>query len=409
MPAGLDDYAAVVGAAEIEEIRALARVIGPRSIKHVNSTAVGGGVAEILQRLVPLLNEIGITTRWEVIKGGSDFFAVTKAFHNALHGKPETIRPEMFETFRECNSLNAETMTFDEDLIVIHDPQPAALVEKRRRNGGHWVWRCHIDVSKPDPTVWEFLRPWIESYDAAIFSAPSFTQRLPIQQYLISPSIDPLSTKNREIDPETVEDVYRRFGIDLARPVLLQVSRFDRLKDPFGLAEAYRMVRRRIDCQLVLAGGGASDDPEGVDVLNELRAARGEDPDFHILHLPPTSDVEINALVRGATVVVQNSRKEGFGLTVTEALWKGKPVVTRPVGGIVLQVRHGVTGLLCHSTEGLASSIHYLLSHPEVAQRLGQMGREHVRHNFLITRHLREALLLMIGLERPDARIIAMD
>jgi trehalose synthase len=409
MSARLVDYAPLVGEAEVEEIRALARLVEGKRVKHVNSTAVGGGVAEILHRLVPLLEEVGIPTRWEVIKGGSEFFAVTKAFHNALHGKAETIRPEMLETFREFSAMNAGAMSFDEDVVVIHDPQPVALVESRKRGEGHWVWRCHIDVSNPDPQVWEFLRPWVEVYDAAIFSSPAFAQVLPIRQFLIPPSIDPLTWKNRDLEPEEIEAVYERFQIDRRRPVVLQVSRFDRLKDPFGLIHAYRMVKKRSDCQLVLAGGGATDDPEGLEVLQELRAMANGDPDLYLLHLPPASDLEINALVRGATVVVQNSSKEGFGLTVAEALWKGKPVVTRPVGGITQQVQHGLTGLLANSTEGLAYHIRYLLSHPDIGQHLGSQGREHVRHNFLITRHLRQALLLIIGLEHPGASNIKMN
>ena len=406
MGPGLDEYSPIVGRNEIDEIRALARAVEGKRMIHVNSTAVGGGVAEILHRLVPLLEDVGIHARWEVIKGGGDFFAVTKAFHNALHGKPENIRPDMLDTFREYSNRNAAALEFDADLIVIHDPQPVALVEKRGHDGRRWLWRCHIDVSRPDPRVWEFLRPWIESYDGAIFSAPGFSQALPIPQFLIPPSIDPLATKNRDMLPEEVSGIYDRFSIDRGRPVVLQISRFDRLKDPFGLISAYRIVRRRTDCQLVLAGGGATDDPAGVEVLQELNAMRGDDPDLHILHLPPGSDLEINALVRGATVVVQNSAKEGFGLTVSEALWKGKPVISRPVGGISLQVRHGVTGLMAHSSEGLASHIRYLLSHPEAAARLGELGREHVRHNFLITRHLRHALLLMIALDHPGDREI---
>ena len=406
MTATLDDYAPIVGRTEVDEIRALAGPIQGKRIRHVNSTAVGGGVAEILHRLVPLLEEVGIPAKWDVIKGGGDFFAVTKAFHNALHGKPETIRPDMLETFREYSAMNAAALDLDGDVVVIHDPQPIALVEKRGQNGQKWVWRCHIDVSRPDPQVWEFLRTWVELYDAAIFSAPSFSQALPIPQFLIPPSIDPLSTKNRDLAPEEVADVYERFSIDRGRPVILQISRFDRLKDPFGLVEAYQMVRKRTDCQLVLAGGGATDDPEGAEVLMELQTMQGNDEDIHILHLPPGSDLEINALVRGATVVVQNSIKEGFGLTVSEALWKAKPIITRPVGGISLQVTHGLTGLMAHSTEGVASQIRYLLSHPEVAERLGRLGREHVRHNFLITRHLRQALLLLTALDHPGERDI---
>jgi len=393
---GVDDYAAVVGAAEIHEIRALAKRLAGRSIKMVNSTAVGGGVAEILNRLVPLLDEVGIATRWEVITGGEPFFEVTKAFHNALHGAPFANRREWFDLFLRTNTENRQLMSFDEDLIVIHDPQPVALVEARNGSRGNWVWRCHIDLSRPNTDVWEFLRPYVERYDAALFSAPAFTRGLPVPQYLFSPSIDPLADKNRDLDPEFIRGVVERFGIDPERPILTQVSRFDRLKDPLGVIEAFRSVRKYADCQLVLAGGGATDDPEGEAVLREIKEAAKGDPDIRILDLPPDSHLEINALQRASTIVIQKSLREGFGLTVAEALWKKKPVVASAVGGIPRQVIHKLTGMLVHSVEGCAYQIRFLLSNPEFARTLGENGHEHVKENFLITQNLRRYLLLLL-------------
>jgi trehalose synthase len=393
---GVDDYAAVVGAAEIHEIRALARRLAGRSIKMVNSTAVGGGVAEILNRLVPLLDEVGIATCWEVITGDEPFFAVTKAFHNALHGGPFAGRRESFDLFLRTNEENRQHMNFDEDLIVIHDPQPVALVEARNGSRGNWVWRCHIDLSRPNTDVWEFLRPYVERYDAALFSAPAFTRGLPIPQYLFSPSIDPLADKNRNLDPEFIRGVVERFGIDPERPILTQVSRFDRLKDPLGVIEAFRSVRKYADCQLVLAGGGATDDPEGAAVLREIKEAAKGDPDVRILDLPPDSHLEINALQRASTIVIQKSLREGFGLTVAEALWKKKPVVASAVGGIPRQVIHKLTGMLVHSVEGCAYQLRFLLSNPEFARTLGENGHEHVKENFLITQNLKRYLLLLL-------------
>ncbi len=405
--AKLEDYREVVGGPELDELRQLARHIKGRRMKHVNSTSVGGGVAEILNRMVPLLRELGIDARWEVIKGGDDFFNVTKLFHNALHGKEENITEEMYRTFQAYNRNNAEQMDFDsDDCVFIHDPQPICLVEKRRGVGSSWVWRCHIDVSQPSTAVWDFLRPYIERYDGMVISSPSFSQQVPIPQYLIPPSIDPLADKNRDLDPSLVERVLDKYGIDRGRPVVTQISRFDRLKDPVGLIQAYKLARRRIDCQLVLAGGGATDDPEGLLVLEEVKAEAGDDPDIRVLHLPPGADLEINALVRGSSIVVQNSVKEGFGLTVSEALWKGKPVISRPVGGITQQVINEVTGLLVHSTEGLAYAIRFLLANPEKAMELGRNGRNFVRSHFLITRHLRRYLLVMISLMQRDKREI---
>lgn len=399
-PAALDDYQAVVGASEMAELRTLAQALGGRRIKMVNSTAVGGGVAEILNRLVPLLEELGVPTRWEVITGGEDFFAVTKGFHNALHGAPYEAHPQDFDIFRAYTEQNLARMEFGEDFVVIHDPQPAGLIAARDPTRAAWVWRCHIDVSQPHASVWSFLHEYVRRYDAAIFSAARFTRGLEIPQYRFYPTIDPLAEKNRELEPEFVRKTLERFGIDPKRPVLTQISRFDRLKDPLGVIEAYRMVKRYVPCQLVLAGGGASDDPEGEQVLAEVRAAAAGDSDIHILELPPWSHLEINALQRASTILIQKSLREGFGLTVAEALWKRKAVVASAVGGIPAQVIHKMTGMLAHSIEGTAYQIRYLLANPDFARQLGENGQEHVRANFLITSGLKRYLLLCHLLSR---------
>jgi trehalose synthase len=284
------------------------------------------------------------------------------------------------------------------EFTVIHDPQPAGLIEARTERRGHWIWRCHIDLSQPNADVWRFLEGYVTRFDGSIFSAPQFSRQLPIPQYLFYPSIDPLSDKNRELEPELVNAIVERFGIDRKRPLLTQISRFDRLKDPVGVIRAYRIVKRYFDCQLALAGGGASDDPEGAEVLAEAREAAGNDPDVHILELSPSAPIEVNALQRASTVVIQKSLREGFGLTVAEALWKKKPVVASAVGGIPTQVIHKQTGLLAHSVEGAAYQIRYLLSHPDLAARLGEQGHEHVREQFLITGNLKRYLTLLLHL-----------
>lgn len=392
----LEDYVPILGQPEVDELRAFGEKLRGRSLKMVNSTAVGGGVAEILDRLMPLLREVGLEARWEVIHGEPEFYAVTKAMHNALHGEPFLAPKNAFDIFLAANEQNRTRMAMEEELIVIHDPQPIGLIGGRKGSEGHWIWRCHIDLSHADRKVWEFLRPWVERYDAALFSSASFTQRLAIPQILFYPTIDPLSDKNRELEPEYVHSVLERYGIDRTRPVLTQISRFDRLKDPLGVIQAFRLVRRTHDCQLVLAGGGASDDPEGAAVLAEVLEAAGGDPDIHILELPPTSHREINALQRGSTIVIQKSLREGFGLTVTEALWKRKPVVASAVGGIPSQIIHKLTGMLVQSVEGAAYQLRFLLSNPEFSQRLGEFGHEHVKENFLITNKTKRYLLLFL-------------
>jgi trehalose synthase len=402
--ARLDDYEPIIGKAELDELRFLGRGLSGKTAKMVNSTAVGGGVAEILNRLVPLMNELELRTKWEVITGGNDFFEVTKGFHNALHGAAYDLTKEALDIFMMYNEQNRQRMEFGEDLVVIHDPQPAGLVRSKEGSHACWVWRCHIDLSTPHPGVWDFLRPLVEQYDAAIFSSPSFTRQLSIPQYLFYPCIDPLSEKNKELEESYLEKVCDDFGIDRSRPVITQISRFDRLKDPVGVVQAYKLVKRYVDCQLVLAGGGASDDPEGAVVLEEVKAAAGDDPDVILLNLPPWCALEINALQRISTVVVQKSLKEGFGLTVTEALWKSKPVIAGAVGGIPTQVVHKLTGMLVHSVEGCAYQLRYLLTHPEFAQQLGKNGREHVKENFLITTNLKRYLVLfqiLLGVTQP--------
>lgn len=400
------DYESIIGRQTIDELYLLAEGLRGRRVKMVNSTAMGGGVAEILHRLIPLLNELGIQTQWEVIKGGEDFFVVTKKIHNALHGEPISFPPSMKEIFLEVSRENLKDTNLDQDIIVIHDPQPIVYIEAKGQTYAKWVWRCHIDISNPDEGVWSFLKGYVEQFDSALFSSPRFSKGLPIPQFLFFPSIDPLSDKNKELEPEFIDEVLEQFHIPRDKPIITQISRFDRLKDPVGVIKAYRMAKRYIDCRLVLAGGGASDDPEGELVLNEALTEANGDPDIHILLLPPTSSLEINALQRASTIIIQKSIREGFGLTVSEALWKKKPVIGSAVGGIPAQIIPNLTGALVYSIEGTAYQIRYLLSHSDIANKLGEYGHEYVKEEFLITRKLRRYLLLFHVLSHPGERII---
>ncbi len=393
----IDDYIPIVGQATVDELGLLADRLRGKAIQNINSTAVGGGVAEIFSRMIPLLNQLGVSAAWDVIKGDEKFFAITKKFHNGLHGVPVEIDAGEYAHFLDVNRYNAEQIRFG-DIVFVHDPQPIALVEKRSAIGKNWLWRCHIDFSRPDPKIWEFLRQFIPRYDAAVFSAPAFSQKLPIPQVLIAPSIDPLSDKNKELDEPTIDAVFARFGIDRSRPVVTQISRFDYLKDPVGVIKAYKLAKERVDMQLVVAGGGATDDPEGPIIMEEVRREAEKDEDIFVLFLPPASDIEINALQRGSTIILQKSLKEGFGLTVSEALWKGKPTIAGAVGGIPLQIAHKYSGILTHSIEGTAQWIKQLIGAPEFARQLGVNGREHIRNNFLITRHIKDYMLLFLSL-----------
>lgn len=398
----LDEYAEVAGADVIDHLRQLAEPLRQKRVVHVNSTRVGGGVAEILTKLVPLMNELGIDTQWEVVTGTAEFYDCTKSMHNALQGNRAPISDSLLRVYEQTNADNAERlrpMLQDADFVVIHDPQPAALLSLCDQRRGKWIWRCHIDASHPYRPVWKYLRNFVAGYDASVFSLATFAQALPHREYIIPPSIDPLSEKNMELPDEEVQAVFNRFGIDPERPLIVQVSRFDRFKDPVGVIRAFQMTRRFVPAlQLVLAGGGATDDPEGETVLQEVHAAAAESPDVHVLQLPPDAHRTINALQRAADIVIQKSLREGFGLTVTEAMWKGKPVIGGDVGGIRLQVVDHHTGFLVNTPEGAALRTRYLLHQPELVGEMGTKARDFVRDNFLVTRQLREYMTLMVGL-----------
>jgi trehalose synthase len=403
---GLKDYEDIIGKRNIREIELLASLSRNKKVVMVNSTKDGGGVAEILHRLVPLLNELGIDCRWETISGDNSFFNITKNIHNALQGERTKFSDEDLEKFKRVNEENAKILNLDADIVVIHDPQPLPIVDFYPKNKARWVWRCHIDMSKPDISLWKFLKKYLMEYDASIFSIAKFSKSLPHPQYLIAPSIDPLSNKNSELNDEEIEGVLKTYNITTEKPIILQVSRFDRFKDPIGVIKAFRLVKKELNCQLILAGGTASDDPEGEIVLEEVRKEAEGDPDIHILLLEPRSDVKINALQRIADVIIQKSLKEGFGLTVTEAMWKGKPVIGGEVGGITIQLHNHRTGFLVNSIEGTAYRIRYLLNRPSVSHKIGEQAKKFVLQNFLITRHLKDYLALFRILENPGRDII---
>lgn len=403
MDRSLTAYEEIVGAPVIEQLRHLGDRLRGVRVVHVNSTKEGGGVAEILSWMVPLMQDLGIDAQWRVIKGTNDFFSVTKSIHNGLQGNSIVLTKKGWDVYVDNNSQNLDTLKEvleEAEIVVIHDPQPAPLLQLCPNRRGKWIWRAHIDISSPFRPVWKTLRPFVEKYNASIFSIPQFAQPLPHQQFIIAPSIDPLSEKNISLDKRELEKVREEFGLDPARPLLVQISRFDRFKDPVGVIQAYRLVRKVIPVQLVLAGGGATDDPEGAAFLDEVMEAAEGDPDIHVLSLPPDVNRTINALQRLADVVIQKSTREGFGLTATEGLWKGKPVIGGDVGGIKLQVVNHYTGFLVNTPEGAAHRIRFLLHHSDRMEKMGKAAKEYVRENFLLTRHLRDYLILILCLIR---------
>jgi trehalose synthase len=403
----LSDYTEIIGEDRSAELRALAAAAAGRSILHVNATAYGGGVAEILQNLVPLLRDVGVDAQWAVLDAPAPFFDITKKIHNALQGMPLDLSESERTLFLDVARDNAANLP-RADVVLAHDPQAVALRHFAGTRGAGWVWRCHIDLTTAYEPVWSFLRPYVDEHDASIWTMPQFVRPdLRMARVLIqAPTIDPLSPKNREMPLGEARELARRFGVDAERPILLQVSRFDPWKDPLGVIDAYRLVKAELPAvQLVMIGSLADDDPEGAEYLARTRAHAAGDPDVFLLtNLDGVRDSEVNAFQRVAAVVIQKSLREGFGLVVAEALWKGIPVVGGNVGGIPLQIENGVSGFLVSSAEEAANRCLELLRDPAIGHRMAVAGRERVRDNFLITRDLRDQLELVASLAGSGAR-----
>lgn len=396
--ASLDEYAQVVGEAEIEEIKGFAEGLVGKSVCHINSTSFGGGVAEILHRMVPLMRDVGLNAEWRVIEGSDEFFRVTKAFHNGLQGMNIPLTGDMRRTYLSLNKKNAEEPNLDHDLVVVHDCQPAAIVNYLKIRRGKWIWRCHIDLSHPNQQFIEFITPFALKYDSLIFTMERFVQKplKLVKTFIVPPSVDPLSVKNKPLPESLILSILDKYDVKAENPIVTQVARFDPWKDPLGVIDVYRMVKKKVaDVQLLLIASMAKDDPEGWIYYEKTARHAEEDYDIHLLSdLNGVGNVEVNAFQRASDVVLQKSIREGFGLSVTEALWKGVPVVGGNVGGIPLQIINGETGFLIGSVEEAAEKTLYLLEHLHEAKEMGRKGREHVLKNFLITRHLKDYLRL---------------
>ena len=398
----LGDYASLVGRELVEEIRELAAPLRGFRLLHVSATAFGGGVSEILSTLVPLMRDVGLDAEWQVIYGREEFFNATKLLHNALQGNPQDLTEAQWESWRRYNEMNARELSGGWDVVVAHDPQPAAMHAVAPEKARHWVWRCHIDLSTPNPATIERLLPYIQTYADTVFHMEQYVPRgLDGRVHIVPPAIDPLAPKNMAFSPEDSAYICQQFGIDVDRPLLCQVSRFDPWKDPLGVIDAYRIVKQEVPgVQLALVGAMATDDPEGWDFFNATIAHADGDPDIHILNnFNNVGAIEVNAFQSHADVVIQKSTREGFGLTVSEAIWKGRPFIGGNAGGIPLQVQDGVSGFLVSSVEECAERALQILRDPELGRRLGRAGKEHVRKHFLMPRLLRDWLRILRDLK----------
>jgi len=392
----IDDYLPIVGEEEVNSVKALAEPLKDKSVTHVNSTSFGGGVAELLQNLVPIMKDVGLDVHWEVIKGSVDFFHVTKKIHNALQGMSLDLSAEDVRTYLEFNRMNSESIILNTDFVVIHDNQPAAMIQFLPAKNDKWIWRCHIDLSTPNLAVWNFLEPYISRYDAAIFTSKKYVMpSLNVPKIFIRPpSIDPLSDKNKEITADKISEVLNKYDVNPEKPIITQVGRFDPWKDPLGIIDVYRLVKKEVpQLQLLLIAGMAADDPEGWIYFEKTARHAGDDGDIHLLtDFKGVKDLEVNAFQRASQVILQMSTREGFGLSVTEALWKGVPVIGRNVGGIPLQINNGSNGFLVNTVSEAAEKVQYLLNHKEEAKQMGVNGKEHMKSNFLIISDLKDYL-----------------
>jgi trehalose synthase len=394
----LDDYRRVATPGAIDMLLRLAERVRGRRMLHVSGGRFGGGPAEILHTLVPMMADLGVESSWEITGGDPGFYATAAALRAALEGAERVLTDEALAHYVEMNRINATKLSLEGDLVLVHDVPPLTLVQ-HRNPGGRWVWRCHLDSSRAQRRAWAFLRPHVNQYDAAVFSLPKFGRRMSIPKYVITPSIDPLSEKNRDLTAREVTTILRSLGVAQDKPILLQVAPFTPAEDPLGVVNAYRLVRKHYNVRLVLAGTGDIEH-DGRETLAQLKEAARHDPDIAVLELPPDAHVQINALQRAATIVLQKSVQEGFGLGAAEAMWKGKPVVGGFAGGLTQQIVYDVTGYTVHSVEGAAFRLRHLLNNPELIARMGAAGREHVRRSFLVTRHLTDYMALLVHLTR---------
>jgi trehalose synthase len=400
----LADYTHLVGRGQVEEIRELAEALDGKRVLHVSATAFGGGVSEILYTLVPLMRDVGLDCHWQVIMGREEFFNATKLLHNSLQGDPNTLTPNQWELFDHYNDMNAKSLEGEWDVVIVHDPQPVGMKQGAQNHGKHWIWRCHIDLSEPNPDPINRLAPLIAEYDASVWHMEQYVPA-DLKGHaginIVPPAIDPLSPKNMAFSPDDAAFVCDQFGIDVDRPLMTQVSRFDPWKDPIGVIDAYREVTKEIpDVQLALVGSMATDDPEGWEFFQRTFEYAGNDPDVKILNnLNNVGAIEVNAFQSQSDVLLQKSIREGFGLTVAEGLWKGRPMIGGDVGGIPLQIVDGEGGYLVSSSDEAAQRSIEILKDPELGRRLGRAGKERTREHFLTPRLLRDWLRMFTALE----------
>jgi trehalose synthase len=390
----LEDYEQFVGAETVERILKKARHLWDLHVVNVNSTYYGGGVAELLGSMTILMNSVGIKTGWRVIQGSPDFFSITKKMHNALQGGEINLTDRKKEIFEEVVYENAIRNHLEHDLVIIHDPQPLPMINHYRKRGP-WIWRGHVDLSEPNPELWGYLAPFAEKYDAVIFSIREYTQNLKTPQLFFMPAIDPFSIKNHPLSEAEIEERLEHYNIPTDLPLVVQVSRFDRWKDPQGVVEAFKIARKEVDCTLVLLGNVATDDPEGPEVYKSLLESQEE----RVIILSVQDTSLVNALQSRAAVVLQKSLREGFGLTVAEAMWKGTPVIGGNVGGVRYQIQDGINGFLVNNVREAAARIVQLVKDEGLRRRLGEAGRETVRQKFLLSRNLEQYLDLFSAFE----------
>ena len=416
MPKEIDDYIDIVGEEKINNLKKLSKSLKNKKIMHVNATAYGGGVAELLKTQVPMMQSLGIDIDWYVISAKPEFYDVTKMFHNTLQGNPGELTQEQKDIYLEAIKNNAEDDIFSKyDYVIIHDPQPLALIDYVKNRKGKWIWRCHIDTSEPNEDVWNFIYPYIQNYDAVIFTLDEFVKEDADFQNLtfIPPSIDPLSPKNTSMKEDAIDKIFYKYNIDRNRPLITQVSRFDPWKDPNGIIEIYRNIKAKqlkygvSGLQLLLAGSMANDDPEGLEIYDTILRKSGEDFDIHVYsNFHGVGDEEIKAFQYASDVILQKSLKEGFGLTVSEALWKEKPVIGGKVGGIKLQIQDGVNGFLVSNILEATEKTLYLLQNPDIATEMGKTGKQTVKDKFLSTREIEDYLLLINKLRERELTIV---